>query len=121
MSMYPKAVFAGGEEFDLIGYSISEKVVSLRGQGLVEHDKGFIIYDGNGEKVKDCLDFVHRWDVVDQRKNEICYTNDPDYRQTEPFPNLSNVREQVEPLSNEELTEAVADLMYEVSIAQLGL
>lgn len=51
----------------------------------------------------------------------IYYTNDPNYLQTEPWPDLSDIPEQAEPLTNEELTEAVADLMYDVSAAQLGL
>lgn len=36
-------------------------------------------------------------------------------------PQEKEIVEDVEPLSNEELTEAVAELMYEVSTAQLGL
>lgn len=121
MSMYPKAVFADGEEFELVGYSISEKVISLHGKEPVENREGFIIYDGSGGMIKDCSDFIYRWDVVDQRENEICYTDDPECRQIGPWADLSNAREQVEPLSNEELTEAVADLMYDVSMLQLGL
>lgn len=121
MNTHPKVVFADSSEaIEICGFSISEKLVSIRYDNPMENISGFSIYDGEN-KVFDGSDFTYRWDVVDQKPNEIFYTNDPDYRQTEPFQDLSEVQEQEEPLSNEELTEAVADLMYEVSMMQLGL
>lgn len=115
-----KVVYADGESFELNGYSIGENLVSLHYDNPTENLSGFCIYEGEN-KVFDGSGFTYRWDVVEQKTNEIYYTNNPDYRQTEPFPDLSNVQEQAEPLNNEELTEAVADLMYEVSMMQLGL
>lgn len=116
-----KVIFNDSDEaVEIRGYSIIEKLVSIRYNNPEENLSGFSIYEGE-ELVFDGSDFTYRWDVVDQKPNEIYYTNDPDYRQTEPWLDLSNVQEQVEQLSNEELTEAVADLMYEVSMMQLDI
>lgn len=120
MSKNKKVIFADGKAFDILGYVISEKRVRLHYFEPSENLSGFVICDEACCVIKDCSDFKYRWDVVDQKANAIYYTNDPNYRQTEPWPNLSDVHEQAEPLSNEELTEAVADIMYEVSAAQLG-
>ena len=108
-----KVVFADGGTFFIRGHSAREDLVSLHYREPAENLSGFILYGADGN--------IYRWDVVDQKENAIYYTNDPNYRQTEPWPDLSNIPEQAEPLTNEELTEAVADLMYEVSAAQLGL
>lgn len=120
MGIHPKVVFTNSEVVEIYGYSITENLVSLRYSKPVENTSGFSVYMGDG-LVFDGSNFTYRWDVVDQKENEIYYTNDPDYRQMEPWPDMSNVPEQAEPLTNEELTEAVADLMYEVSAAKLGL
>lgn len=121
MKTYPTIVFTDSDEaVEIYGYSISKKLVSIRCNDPQENLSGFSIYEGEN-KIFDGSDFTYRWDVVDQRQNEIFYTNDPDYRQTEPFQDLSHVQEQAEPLSNKELTEAVADLMCEISMMQLGL
>lgn len=120
MGTNKKIVFADGETFDILGYVISEKRVRLHYPEPHENLSGFAIYEGD-RLVFDCSGFTYRWDVAGQKENVIYYTNDPNYRQTEPWPDLSNVQEKEEPLSNEELTEAVADLMYEVSAAKLGL
>lgn len=121
MNTYPKVVFTDPDEaVEIRGYSITEKLVSIHYDNPVENLSGFCIYEGEN-LVFDGSAFTYRWDVVDQRQNEIFYTNDPDYRQTEPFPDLSELPDQAEPLSNEELTEVVADLMYEVSMMKLGL
>lgn len=106
---------------EIYGYFISEEIVSLHYENPVENRSGFSILDKNGDVIFDASDYIYRWDVVDQKPDEIYYTNDPDYRQTVPWPDTSGIPEYTEPLSNEELTEAVADLMYEVSVAQLGL
>lgn len=121
MKRYRKVIYKDGVSCDIHGYSISKRLVSLHYQNPVENVSGFTICDEAGGVIKDCLDFKYRWDVVDHKENVIYYTNDPEYRQTEPLQDLGNIPEQTEPLSNEELTEAVADLIYEVSAAQLGL
>lgn len=121
MGANQNVVFRDGEAFDISGYSISDGVVSLHYEELKENLSGFRIIRADGEVIFDGSEYRHRWDVVDQKKNVIYYTNDPNYRQTEPWNDLSNIPEHAEPLTNEELTEAVADLMYDVSAAQLRL
>lgn len=121
MNKHPKVIFADtDEEIEVSGYSVSEKLVSICCDNPRENLSGFSIYEGE-RLIFDASGFIYRWDVVDQKENVIYYTNDPNYRQTEPWPDLSDIPEQAEPLTNEELTEAVADLMYEISAAQLGL
>lgn len=123
MNTYKKVAFKDGETFDILGYCIGKNIVEIhyKYKDPKENLSGFIICDEAGDIIKDCSDFIYRWDIVDQRPDRIYYTNDPDYCQTEPFPDLSDIQEQAEPLTNEELTEAVADLMYEVSMMQLGM
>lgn len=120
--MGEKIIFKGSQDaIDIYGYFVSERLVSLHYKEPKENLSGFYIVDKDGNMIFDASDFIYRFDVVDTKADEICYTNDPNYRQTEPWPNLDSIPEQAEPLSNEELTEAVADLMYEVSVTQLGL
>lgn len=121
VTQYKKVVYKDGVCADIRGYSIREKLVSLHYHNPTENLSGFSICDESGRIMRDCSDFVYRWDTVDQKPDEIWYTNDKNYRQTEPWSDLSSIMAQEEALSNEELTEAVADLMYEVSMAQLGL
>ena len=95
--------------------------MSLNYKDQEENLSGFYIIDKDGRLLFDAYDFIYRFDVVDTKADEICYTNDKDYRQTEPWAELCDIPEQPQTLTNEELTEAVADLMYEVSMVQLGL
>ena len=121
MNTHTKVVFNDSDEtVGIRGYSITEKLVSIHYDNPVENLSGFCIYEGE-DLVFDGSAFTHRWDVVDQRPNEIYYTNNPSYHQTKSFLDLGDTLEQAEPLTNEELTEAVADLMYEVSMMQLGI
>lgn len=121
MKKHKKVQYADGTIYDISGYSVSENLISLHYPEAAENFGGFSIINESGDIIKDCYDFVYRWDMVDRQEGVIWYTNDPEYRQTAPWPDLSGVPDQEEPLSNEELTEAVADLMYEVSALQLGL
>lgn len=105
---------------ELKGYSKSNDIVGLVYQGAEENLSGFIIYDQDGGVVADCSDFKYRWDVLEDDSDRIYYTNSADNVQTEKFHTEDQI-EEAEPLTNEELTEAVADLMYEVSMMQLGL
>ena len=121
MNTHLKVIFADSDEaIEIRGYSITEKLVSIHYDNPVENLSGFCIYERE-DLVFDGSDFTYRWDILDQKPNEIYYTNDPDYRQTKLFPDLGDVQEPAEPLTNEELTEAVADLMYEMSLSQLGI
>lgn len=105
---------------ELKGYSKSNDIVGLVYQNVEENLSGFIIYDQDGGVVAECSDFKYRWDVLEDDSDRIYYTNSADNVQTEKFHTEDQI-EEAEPLTNEELTEAVADLMYEVSMMQLGL
>lgn len=104
----------------LTGYSISYNVILLKHPNVEENLSGFLIYSQDGTLVKDCSDFIYRWDVLEDNNNKIYYTNSPDNVQTMKF-NTDDQEEEVEPLNNRELTEAVADIIYELSVTQLGL
>ncbi len=104
---------------DIRGYMISDNLVSLSYPNADINTSGFVIYQGN-EIIMDCSDFKYRWDILEDDSNKIYYTNDPENVQKKAF-NHENMVEDIDPLSNEELTECVADLMYEMSLAQLGM
>lgn len=104
---------------DIRGYMISNDLVSLSYPNVEANISGFIIYQDD-EIIADCSEFKYRWDVLENNPNQIYYTNDPDNVQEKAF-NHENMVEDIDPLNNEELTECVADLMYEMSLAQLGM
>lgn len=104
---------------EIIGCMISGDLVSLSYPNADINTSGFVIYQGN-EIIMDCSDFKYRWDILEDDSNKIYYTNDPENVQKKAF-NHENMVEDIDPLSNEELTECVADLMYEMSLAQLGM
>lgn len=119
------AAFNDSKLIPIRGYSQNGKVICIGakdGEKLSENLSGFKIVKGDSI-ICDASDFKYRWDVINHREGMIYYTNDPDSKQTTPFRalNESDVLIQEESLSNEELTEAVADLMYEISAAKLGL
>ena len=108
---------------DISGYMISNDLISLSYPNADVNASGFAIYQGD-EVIMDCPDFKYRWDVLEDNPNRIYYTNKEGYIQEKAFNhafNHENIVEDANPLNNEELTECVADLMYEVSLAQLGM
>lgn len=113
-------LYNNGEKKSLKSYGISSDIIILSYQDVNENLSGFSIYDGNDNLIMDCSDFIYRWDVLEDNNNKIYYTNSPDNVQTMKF-NTDDQEEEVEPLNNRELTEAVADLIYELSVTQLGL
>lgn len=113
-------LYNNGEKESLKSYGISSDIIILSYQDVNENLSGFSIYDGNDNLIMDCSDFIYRWDVLEDSNNKIYYTNSPDNVQTMKF-NTDDQEEEVEPLNNRELTEAVADLIYELSVTQLGL
>lgn len=119
-----KAKFNDSEEFiTLRGWVIGGNQVTMVTDdiGKSENLSGFKLYADDEETViRDCSDYVYRWDIYTEKKDQITYTNSETYRQGEPS-KTETPKEIVDPLTNEELTEAVADLMYEVSASQLGL
>lgn len=117
-----------------IKYNDSDNLIELSGLGEQEHIvvlyyptvsvnlNGFIIYNPDGTIYKDCSEYKYRYDILEDKLNVIYYTDLEDMVQTEKW-HLSNsdyVMEE-EPLTNAELTECVADLMYETSLMQLGM
>lgn len=106
----------------LQGYATGKDIVTIVADGIKENLSGFIIYgDDEATEMLECSDYVYRWDIYEQRENQIIFTNSETYRQRKPSPSVEPPAEIVDPLTNEELTEAVANLMYEMSLSQLGL
>lgn len=105
---------------DLCGYMISTDIVGLSYPGATENLSGFVIYDSDGRIAADCSDYHFRWDVLEDNPDRIYYTNSSNNIQTRKF-DPENQIEEVEPLTNEELTEAIADLICEVSLMQLNI
>lgn len=111
-------------KIEIDGYSLRENVIGITYPGAEKEENlsGLELYAPNGELLLDCSDFKYRWNVLEDIPNKIYYTDKKENVQTQKIPvNHEEYVEEVEPLTNEELTEAVADLMYEVSMAQLGL
>ncbi len=71
MNTHTKVIFADSDEAVKIrGYSIQENLVSIRYDNPQENLSGFCIYEGEN-LVFDGSAFTYRWDVVDQKPNEI--------------------------------------------------
>lgn len=104
---------------EIEGYMCSDNLASISGKNIEENTSGYIIYGEQDEVVADCSGYKYRWDVLENDPNRIFYTNIEGYVQTEPLPKDDAIV--AEPLNNEALTECVADLMYEVSLMQLGM
>lgn len=105
---------------DLRGYMVSTDIVGLSYPDAKENLSGFVIYDSDGQVAADCSDYIFRWDVLEANPDRIYYTNSADNVQTKKF-DTENQIEEADPLTNEELTEAIADLMCEVSMMQLNI
>lgn len=119
--MMLKIKYSNSDKYiDISGYTEYGHIVTLYYETTEENLSGFMIYDDDGNIIKDCSDFTHRYDVLENESNEISYSNDENVVQTEKLVR-GNAVESVNPMTNEELTECVADLMYEVSLAQLGM
>lgn len=76
------------EAIRLLSCSIGEKMVFVSHPNQEENLNGFILYDDDGNTVKDCSDFVYRWDVLENDQNKIYYTNDPNYKQKIKFSDM---------------------------------
>lgn len=107
---------------DLQSYYISESLIFLQGNGVTENLSGFKLYDDDGNMLKDCSDFVYKWNIYTEYENGIYLTPDEDFREMDPAIVVEEqVSEDIEPLSNDELTAVVANLMYEIDKNKLGL
>lgn len=101
------------------GYMIAGDIVCLSGKNMETNESGFILYEET-KVLLDCSEYKYRWDVLEDNPNRIYYTNTEGNVQTVSLPEIDDI-DIVEPLSNEALTECVADLMYEVGLMQLGM
>ena len=117
-----KVQYNNSEELiELDGYGIQGNVVSLFYPNIQENLSGFAIYDPEGNVLKVCSEFKYRYDVLEDNPNAIYYTNLEEMVQTEKWNISDSDQVEAEPLTNEELTECVADLLYETSLMQLGM
>jgi hypothetical protein len=82
---------------------------------------GFKICRENGAVVKDGALFVYKWNIFTEFDDGIVLTSSKIDRETEPIPDAEAPQDVVDPLNNDDLTECVADLMYEVSCNELGI
>lgn len=104
-----------------IAYSGPGIIVAVSCDNPEDVSGGFLIYSDK-TLIFDGTKCIYRWDVLDHKPNIIYYTNDPKCKQEKPFPTIpTEVEEQVDSLTNEELTNCVADLMYQIDKMKLGL
>ena len=102
-------------------------IVILKGEDIpTENTSGFKLLDGD-RVAEDYSEYKTKYNVITREEGllmlstgavETADNHAGVYAYT---PKSEEMVEDVDPLSNEELTEAVADLMYEVSMMQLGL
>ena len=106
----------------LTGCVLYANKVKLTAPGITENLSGFILYEDDEESiVRDCTDYKYKWNIYTEYENGIMLTKLETDRERKPNPNAEPPREIIDPLTNEELTEAVAELMYETSMMQLGM
>lgn len=118
-----KVKFNDSEDFlSLDGYSITNNIIALIADGIEENLNGFILYENDKKTVvRNCSNFVYRWDIYKQTENQITYTNLENFTQDELPKDDDPFKEIIFPLTNEELTDCIADLMYETSLMKIGM
>lgn len=117
----------------ITGYSSSDNIITIcydkKETPRIAND-GFNICDQNGVVIVDGSDFIYRYDVLNAEKPTqpytVSYTNDQDLKQANPYMTQKQMDADkesipVEPLTNEELTKTVGELIYETSLMQIGL
>lgn len=111
----------------LKGFVLYNDMVYMRGDGInpeliMENPCGFILYkDDEKTVIRDCSDYLYRWDIYNKEENQITLTNSETNQQRKPKENVEPSVEEVGPLSNEELTECVAELLYKDSLRELEM
>lgn len=102
-------------------------IVVIKGEGLPGNNtSGFRLIDGDAV-VEDYSEYRTKYNVITQKEGVMALskgmveTKENSAETLLYTPQEKEIAEDVEPLSAEELTEAVADIMYEISAAQLGL
>ena len=106
---------------DISGYTISQNVVGLIYENCEENLSGFSIYTESEKLLCDCFEYRYRYDVLEDGKKAIYYSDRPDIVQTVKFNINNDTFPAVDPLNAEELTECVAELIYETSLLSLGI
>ncbi|MCM1561511.1 MAG: hypothetical protein NC123_18545 [Butyrivibrio sp.] len=110
------------ELIQLTGCVIYQDKIKLSAPGIKENLSGFMLYEDDGiTLVHDCSEYKYRWNIYTEYENGIMLTESETDRERKPNPDADPPREVVDPLSNDELTEAIADLMYEASMNSLGM
>lgn len=104
----------------LSSYLLEPHRVTLGYKDITENLNGFILYEDDEETVvRDCSNFIYRWDVFYHFGNTITYTDLEKERQANINPGEGIAYES--PINIGELTNCVADLMFENSLMKLGL
>lgn len=119
------------ETYEIASYRIiNQNLVVLKGENLPQGKTcGFKLLRDDGSVDTDCSDYTVKFNVLTEIENVLMYSRSESNIETEDnpagrychTPNPEDIHEDVDPLTNEELTECVADLMYESSLRQLGL
>ncbi len=115
------------ERYNISKYRVTKDFVMIEGKGLPDNTSGFGIYQGRN-LISDFSDYTKKYNVLTQAEGVLFLTNGEEVETEENcvekyirIPAAEDIHEDVDPLTNEELTECVADLMYEMSMSQLGL
>lgn len=118
-----KVKFNSSNNFILVRtYMITENIIHLLDDNLVWDLSGFVLYEDDEKTIiKDCSDFIYQWNVYTEYQKGVTLTNSKTEREGEPDPNEPSPVEDLDPLSNEELTSCVGDLMFEMSLMKMGL
>lgn len=117
-----KVRYNGADEvMELNGVGIQDHFVSLHGQDIAVNLSGFVLYAPDGTVFRDCSGFRYRYDILEDNPDAVYYTDREDMIQTEKWNVSGGGQVEEEPLTNEELTECVAELMYETSLMRLGI
>lgn len=119
------------EMYEITSYRIiNQNLAVLKGENLPQGKScGFKLLRDDGSVSIDCSDYTVKFNVLTEIENVLMFSNSKDNIETEDnpagrychTPKPEEIKEDVDPLTNEELTECVADLMYESSLRQLGL
>lgn len=111
----------------LESYSWKPHVVTIKSSEITEVNlSGFNIYLDDGQTIiEHCEDYTYFYSTQTPLDYCMSYTDIEGNEETESqVIDMSELPEPVEivaPLSNQELTECVAELMYETSLIQLGM
>lgn len=101
--------------------SVTQNTVKLIDENLVWDLGGFKLYDDKKKLIRDCSDYNYKWNIHTEYQYGVILTNSETDREREINPNDPEPIEVIDPLSAEELTSCVADLLYETSLMKLGL